>query len=468
MSPIVTRASFIKGGLAAVALPSFAGTQEKPELKVGVISDIHLTRSKVRAERICLPALEWFRDQGVDAVVCTGDLATTGMLAELELLSYVWYKTFPDDKLPDGRHVEKVFLYGNHDTSPDVEIYSIREGRQDEFKRASVLTDRAKAWETCFHEKFEPIYTKRVKGYAFVAAHWNGLKESVPGAPEYLRAHAADLAGDKPFFYCQHAPLLGTVNPLLGHFDDGAVTEVLKGFPNAIAFTGHSHASLTDETSIWQGAFTAVCGSCCAGSGMRYMKPWFENSDVPGTLDVPYKKRTDSQMPILNIFNGGQGMLVEVFKDRVVFHRKSFVYNEPNGADWVVPLPAGKSRPYEIDARREASSSPEFSPGAKIEVAERDGANRAKVPMRQLVVSFPAADRGDRPFGYEVTVASSEAGVEPVVRCVLSPDFHLPPTRRVKSAECVFALDGLPPAGLRRISVRAFNSFRRYGKAICA
>ena len=36
------------------------------------------------------------------------------------------------------------------------------------------------------------------------------------------------------------------------------VTDTLSAYPNAVAFSGHSHWTLNDERSIWQGAFTAV------------------------------------------------------------------------------------------------------------------------------------------------------------------------------------------------------------------
>ena len=465
----ITRSAFLRCGAALATWPAFAGG-ERPRLRFGFISDIHIGRSRASANRVYKPALEWFRDQGVEAVVCTGDLATTGLLAELKHVSDVWYEVFPDDRLPDGRHVEKVFLYGNHDTSPTVERYSVRAGRAEEFKRASILTDRAKAWETHFREPFAPIYIKRIKGYAFVAAHWEGITPAVTGVPEYLKAHREELAGDMPFFYCQHAALRGTVNPLSpGHSDDGKATDALNAFPNAFALTGHSHSALTDETSIWQGGFTALCGGACANSGRRYVKPWFENSDVPGTANRPYPNRKGAQMPELNTSkDGGQGLLVDVFADRIALKRHSFIFNEPMGPDWVVPLPLGKEKPFLIDARKKASSPPEFAPGAAVAIAERDGTNREKEPTRQLVVSFPAASSGDRPFGYEVMVASGEPGAKPAVKCILSPDFHLPPTRRVAGAECVFALAGLPPAGRRRVSVRAFNSLHRYGAPIVA
>ena len=464
----ITRSRFLKGGLAATMLSAVAHGAGRPKLRFGFISDIHVGRSLASAERVYKPALEWFREQGVDAVVCTGDLATSGLLSELKHVSDVWYRVFPDDKMPDGRHVEKVFLYGNHDTSPASERAAIRRGFEQEFKRASILMDPAKAWETHFREPFAPIYLKRVKGYTFVVAHWMGESPDAVGLPAFLKEHAAELAGNKPFFYCQHAALRGTVNPLSpGHFDNGQATEALTGFPNAFALTGHSHMSLTDETSIWQGEFTALCGGACVGSGMRYVRPWFENSDVPGLPDRPYPNGEGSQMPTLNTGKDrGQGLLVDVFDDRIVLQRRSFAFNEPIDFDWVVPLPLGREKPFALDARSEVSLSPEFAPGDTICLAERAGENREKVPTRQLVVSFPAASRGERPFGYEVTVASDEPGAKATTKCILAPDFYLPRARRGGRAECVFALAGLPPPAHRHVSVRAFNSFRKYGAPI--
>ena len=464
----ISRRSFVKGGFAAATMPAFAGGAEAPKLRFGLISDIHISRSWESAKRVFRPALEWFRDQGVDAVVCNGDLATTGMLVELEHMSRAWYEVFPDDMFPDGRKVEKVFVYGNHDTDPRVKKYSIMRGAEEEFNRASVQRDRAYSWKKCLHEPFAPVYMKRIKGYAFIGAHWVN-SPSIKDAPGFIKAHRAELEGDLPFFYCQHAPLKGTVNEHSGkgHYDNGEVSKVLVGFPNAIALTGHSHCALTDETSIWQGEFTAVNSAAFANSGRRYTNPWFEDSDVPGTPSNAYRDRKGSQMPAINTTrNGAQGMLVDVFADRIVFHRRSFIYNEPNGEDWVVPLPLGKEKPYLVETRKAASMPPQFAAGAKVSAKERDGANRENEPVRQLVVSFPAATIGTRPFGYEVTVASDAPGSKPTSRCVFSPDFNLPLSQRVDRAECVFAVSDLPAEGKRSISVRAFDSFFNYGEPI--
>ena len=466
----VSRRSFVRGAAAVAAAPALAVPEDRPVLRFGLISDIHLSDTKKSADRVFRPALEWFRSQEVDAVVCTGDLATCGYLAELENVARTWFDVFPDDRLPDGRHVERIFLYGNHDTDPFVRTYAVRQGRTEEFDRSSIQRDRAYAWQRCFREPYAHVYAKQVKGFTFIAAHWVDGK-SPKDAPAFIAARRAGLTGTRPFFYCQHSPLADTVNPGYGFGDDGAVGRVLAEFPNAIALTGHSHCAVTDETSIWQGAFTAVNAASLGNAGRRYRRPWFENSEVPGAPKAAYPDRKGSQMPVLDtVKDGGQGLLADVYADRIVFHRRSFVFNEPNGQDWILPTEPGAGKPFDIGLRKAqtAAAAPSFAPGAALSLTERDGANRENVPTRQLVVSFPAATCGTRPFGYEVTVSSDVPGVKPFARCVLSPDFHLPPTRLAVRAECVFAVADLPKGGRRKVEVRAFDSFRNAGRPLSA
>jgi len=66
----------------------------------------------------------------------------------------------------------------------------------------------------------------------------------------------------KPFFYAQHRTIPGTCR-FRDHIwgaEDGAgdCRRVLLDCPEAVAFFGHTHSSLTDEQSAWQGAFTAI------------------------------------------------------------------------------------------------------------------------------------------------------------------------------------------------------------------
>ena len=118
-----TRKSFIVGSSAfATCGRLFADMGVAPSLRLGVVSDIHfLLEPKTRKLRkdwdatTFVHALKYFRERNVDAVVLAGDLAESGIVAELQFVMDAWQSVFPQDRGADGRKVERLFIYGNHD-----------------------------------------------------------------------------------------------------------------------------------------------------------------------------------------------------------------------------------------------------------------------------------------------------------------------------------------------------------------
>ena len=186
--------------------------------------------------------LEWFRSQNVDAVVIAGDMADYGMDVNLMAVSEAWYSVFPDDKYPDGRPIEKVFVTGNHDW------HGYRYGNvavkkyPDPAERAKHILqmDMKGWWRKAFHEDYSPLFAKTIKGFTFVGAHWDTSGER---AYEYKRLkgwldkNAKSLDPKMPFFYVQHPHLKNTCYGSWAWGQDvGNTTQALSAFPNAIAF----------------------------------------------------------------------------------------------------------------------------------------------------------------------------------------------------------------------------------------
>jgi 3',5'-cyclic AMP phosphodiesterase CpdA len=146
----LSRRNFIGSGACAKAFAAMAADvgPERPELRFGLISDAHFSRNKGVADKRFRVALEWFRSKDVDAVVCTGDLTNCGMRAELENLASVWKDVFPNDCMPDGRRIEKVFLCGNHDTDPGMAQIAKRRGYEDAYRATAIQNDsgRRRSW----------------------------------------------------------------------------------------------------------------------------------------------------------------------------------------------------------------------------------------------------------------------------------------------------------------------------------
>ena len=123
----MNRREFLMGGSAALAmagLPAVGATRGPCKLRFGVVSDIHLAvdcpwESGRKEEPLKEAALEglfrWYDAQGVDAVLVPGDIADFGKAAELAKMREIWERVFPGDKGSDGRHVERLFMSGNHE-----------------------------------------------------------------------------------------------------------------------------------------------------------------------------------------------------------------------------------------------------------------------------------------------------------------------------------------------------------------
>lgn len=461
---MITRKNFIAAAGAATAVAAFAGgAKRKLNLTLGILSDIH-----IKDERHTKPfakALEYFRDAGVDGVIISGDMADRGLVSEMELVGKTWFEVFPGNKAPDGRTVEKLFIYGNHDVQGhkyNATAKMLLEKYPDEAERnaQAVASDPGGVWERTLKETWDGIYAKRVKGYVFVGAHWGHEKK----LKEFLEKNSEKLGlkDGKPFFYAQHQHPGNTVYGSWAWGNDwGRATRVLEKYPNAVAFSGHSHHSVTDERSVWQGAFTSIGASSLS---YIYAPTWRENGE-DNREDARVK-----QMPMLPVGNGKQGLVMRVYDDAIEFERREFVTGERLGPDWVLPLKDADRSGFE--KRKASAIAPEFASGAKVEVKRVSGKDRKKVETEQVRVDFPAASASStsRVYDYEVQAIALRDDTEtPVcVKRVMSESFYLPASQETDKAHCVFALGELPAKTNIRFEVRPFECFGNKGAAIAS
>ena len=463
-----SRRFFIGSCLAAGAsagCSSFKGAlSSRPIAKIGVLSDVHL--NVPGDENYFLKALEYFRDNGADGVLIAGDIADKGRISQLRRAGEAWFKVFPDGKAPDGRKVEQLFVYGNHDR------WGWTWGLNDEQKKdPAVLADAIgvspesmkKAWEESFHEEFSPVWMKNVNGIAVVGAHWGFNDDHTKAMAKFFAEKGKTINPRLPFFYTQHDHPKDTCFGAWawGH-DDGTSTRVLSAFPNAVAFSGHSHYTLTDERTVWQGAFTSI-----NTSSMKYSSHDYScRENAPGNSSGYGGENREHAMKRIETGDGRQGMLVSVFDDRLEIERREFFYGEALGDNWLVPIPARADGPLSYSRRAAKRSAPEFAEDAKVEVCAGDGEKGRKV----VEVKFPSARvvDGCRANEYEVTATLVEDDFDLVQaqRRVLAADFHLPASKCGKGNCCVFFLDELPKKGHYVFSVRPVECFGKKGAAI--
>ena len=465
-------------------------------MRVGILSDIHITPPHSGDEWF-VKALRRFDAARVDAVLVAGDLTTWSRRAEFEAAAAAWRKVFPENRRSDGALIERLLISGNHDVDgffyPGAKFTS-----RDEALRDSFFFHRDEWWRDLFGEPYEPVCVKYVNGYAFVLVNWwsratatylknppryplaADLTPEENPTPSFLEKILPSLPADRPFFFVQHEPLAGTVCQAFPDASLDATGELLARYPNCIALSGHMHYSLTDERSIWQGAFTAVNTSCARGFAFSF--PGREN----GHSVTDYNRDPPFEMDRFDIEAVRQGLMMDVSADRVSFSRFDIVTDTPLGEDWVVPLheggatvpPQGPPK-YGMAVRAAASRPPRFAPDAKVSVTEIDDGHRRvplgnaldPAPRRQIVVSFPpvaATAASDRALDFSVTAEMRIQDMSQIVqeKRVYSPNFCMAEKFDTVPVTCAFARDAIPKNREVRFVVRPLNTWGKAGKPI--
>lgn len=442
-----------------------------PSLRFGVLSDVHIG-GKPDAEATAEKALRWFAAENVDAVLCPGDIAHSGLIQELEGFAAVWHRVFPGGRRTDGQKVELMISTGNH----DVDAWGGRwrkftEGQMDA-QRFNWKDNPQKVWRRLFGQDWSPIWRREVKGYTFIGAQWSSLN---PPLGEYLRAHAAELRGSKPFFYCQHAHPKGTCHGAYSMGDDkGESVAALSPFPNAVALTGHSHCAISDERTVWQGAFSSI-GAGCVHEGAG----GFSYDNVTAYWHPSFRKKLMGSMADPQSFGGdakgGGCEIVDVYYDHLVVRRQSVAFMRPIGPAWTVPIPARKGGPFDFAARaarRKAEGAvPQFVGDAKIEAKfcpkghALEGVGHKGEPC--LYVTFPRAQtvKGSRVFDYTVE-AVADGMPSPVVRRIVAAGFAYPEECADIPGECLFSAVELHPGRPIRFTVTPRDCFGLAGKPL--
>ena len=501
----VSRRWFIGG---AATLGAFQGCRflESPlgrdgaaRLKFGVISDIHVIaenvdRGRQGNTRTLRRAFRWFDAQGADGVIIAGDMADAGLVSQLQCVADAWNAVFPGGRSTlDGRPVERLFIYGNHDWEGFRYGYNIFGSKSGDLVEDHICNvGMKKVWEEIFEEEYQPIYRKVVKGYSFIGAHWDPANGSgwgrCPDIQPFLDKIGAELDPALPFFYFQHPHPKDTCygSWAWGH-DDGRSTRALSAYSNAIAFSGHSHYSLLDERGLWQGAFTSI------GTGsLRYAGGPYDEYDAEGGFENTggnaknRKGSTGKLMPKLPTSNERNGLLLAVYDDHITITRRDFVADCDLGPDWVMPLPVAESKPFAFAERAKSFPAPQFAEGAALKVergqhvvgkpgdakkdtAKKDAKAAAKpneIEVFNLTVPAAVQSFANRVWNYNVFAELKDGNPVVLVRRVLSPDYHLPIEKAVKEFVLPIPVADLPKGKEVRFAVTAVNCFGKFGKAL--
>ena len=424
-----TRRTFIGGAVAFMPLSGlWAAAAEKPLLKIGLMTDTHVGKTKESCSRARL-AYELFRDIGVDLIVNDGDVADhhypTGYVAYREMVE----ETFAG--VPAERRPKELFVYAWHD------VYDYKGHPREVSTR-----DAPEAFadmQRLIKSPNGPYAEGEIKGFPYVVIpQFYGREGQVDWKRFDKMLSAAEKAyPGKPVFAFAHVPPAGTTRSMRGSADK---RRVLNRHPMAVNISGHSHGSMRDERAIWQGEFTSVNVGCLQNWG----------GGLPGSAPTRMQ-------------NYG-AVLMEVFANRIVLRRFDVRDRKEYSADapWVVPWPFDPATaPYRRELRAAAAKVPEFAPGAKLHVV-------MDKPFKTATIEFPCVSGAVRPLAYRIEIErrDGDGGWIPFARRDVYGDFWQREEDRPASVSQTMSATYFKAGAEYRASVRPRNVWGREGREL--
>ena len=423
-----TRRTFIGGAIAFAPLSALWAEEEKPLVKIGLMTDTHVGKTKESCARARL-AYELFRDIGMDMIVNDGDVADhhypTGYVAYREMVE----ETFAG--VPADRRPQELFVYAWHD------VYDYKgHPREESMKDApEAFADM----QRLIKSPNGPYAEGEIKGFPYVVIpQFYGREGKVDWARFNKMLSAAEKSHPgKPVFAFAHVPPADTTRSRRGSADK---RRVLNRHPMAVNISGHTHGSLRDERAIWQGEFTSVNVGCLQNWG----------GGLPGSAP----KRMDNYGVVL----------MEVFANRIAFRRFDVRDRKEYSADapWVVPWPFDPATaPYRHEQRAAAAKAPEFASGAKISVT-------MDKPFTMATIEFPCVSGAVRPFAYRMSIESrnGDGGWVPFARRDVYGDFWQRESDRSASVSQTVSAAYFTAGAQYRVSVRPRNVWGREGREL--
>jgi predicted MPP superfamily phosphohydrolase len=231
----------ITGGVepVVVTLTQDAAKHQSGLPRFAVISDTHFDSESgesaiVRVSR----ALKNLTDKGLDAIFLVGDITDNAEPEEYDHVAETFANTA---NVP--ANVPVYFLLGNHDNynggGPKVEYIFLQKLHQ------------------AMNQYLE------IKGYPFILISQTAVwaNDYNHAAQRFLTESLADAAANypgKPIFVFVHVPPYNTCAGSINGYGSDVFPPLLEPYPQVIVFSGHSHVSISNPESFWQGAYTVV------------------------------------------------------------------------------------------------------------------------------------------------------------------------------------------------------------------
>ena len=414
--------------------PSLAVYQSQ---KIGVMSDIHLQTGSTAGDYALKAALTNLKNEGVSAVLFTGDLVNTGVAEEYEKFNNIWNEVMGDTD------TKMLTITGNH----EFEGVYFRGETYEQVLQAYL--DAFGKTEANFHEVVNGIHIIGLNSESHVVDGSYTLDSMM-----YLEEQLAEAAAADPYapiiVMCHQTLANTTYGSNWGSSGTGSLYEVLRYYPQVIYLAGHSHFDFTNDKSIMQKDFT-----CIDVPSMQYTSAETDNIFTKSNVGSAAACYTYQNYLILEI--DGESKTMDVKR------MKSYDKNDGNHSyetvqvkdAWTLNLPLSKKGFTYTAARADERVAPEFAADANITLGN--------VTSNSVNIKFPAATHSDYVHAYNITV--TDAAGEALVSKYFVSDFY---ELGAKKTEYEMDLEGLPSNTKCIVNVSAIESYGKTSEAISA
>ena len=330
--------------------------------KIGIISDFQLDKNnndieyKYYANNL-YQALKFFKKNKIDILIIPGDTTNNGQITNYLYFKEIFYSVYNNIQKPII-----ISIMGNNDYRD---------------KKLSILENQNKFYK---YMNSYPYSHYIINNYNFIFWSNDNQKNTEKGVQDFSwikstleEARKRIYKKGDPIFVITHMPPLHTIyGSELVH---KGIFEILKNYPEVICISGHSHHSLKNKKSIWQGEFTAV-----NTQSISYI-----------SIDKIFQNIQDVYYDSIN--NHTMGLLAYLNEDSVTFDRIDFFTEEAMEKSWKINFPIIKSNFIYNFEKRNNNIKPSFTDNNEIKIE--------KVKNKNFIL-FNAASHEDYVYYYKI------------------------------------------------------------------
>lgn len=440
---------------------------KKDEFKdttIAVFADVQLANPTPHYTGHLRNHFKFCKENNVDVIMMVGDIVNNSTEDYYDQFESTFKSVYGED---ESTYPEFVYLMGNHEwwnleekvDGNAINLFN-KHARIDTkalVKRTSIETNER-------YTSYYPNYYKVVNGIPFIAisgeSHYGLLSYSLCDEIESWLKDISKLPSVKkggPIFVGYHYP----IPELTYSFGEDAyeyaciLDDILKNYPQAILFTGHTHFSAINERTINQVNYTNInLGSSsytCLASRSATMLSYerYMNVRNNGTPDGQIRDGYD-HTPTINI--------VKVSTDRKTIINRYFSASEPTkainlGLEWAIPAYSNKDNFVYTRKRYQNTDWANLMYSKNGLEWKQDDDMSYKLNGSNLIVSFPDVIDYNYCEHYRVQIYDDNGEMEKYD--FISHYFKLDS----EAHEYNFEIKNIPFDSITRIEIYAFDFF---------